>query len=213
MPSDKLSSSDALARDIVRGLYEGRFVSGQRLVEPDLGEKYGVSRSTVREAIQKLTAQGIVETQLNRGARIRQLNRVDALNILLIIEQLVGLAARQAAQAIGAPGNRARFEEVLTPLLRPVAVVDKFEFARQRNRFHRTMARIGGNAELERILSNMNVHMFGHRLDITPDQRRQAYRRIGTAVLAADAATAEAEARAYVRRSIELLDQVYPDLS
>lgn len=211
MTADKLSSSDALARDIVRGLYEGRFVPGQRLVEPDLGEKYGVSRSTVREAIQKLTAQGIAETQLNRGARIRQLGKADALNILLIIEQLVGLAARQAAQKIAQTGNRTRFEEVLTPLLQPVPVVDKFEYARQRNRFYRTMARVGGNAELEGILANMNVHMFGNRLDIPPEQRRLAYRKIGAAILAGDAETAETEARAHVRRSIELLDSIYPD--
>ena len=97
MPQRQLSSSDALARDIVRGLYEGRFSAGQRLVEPDVMARYAVSRSTVREAIKKLTAQGIAESHLNRGARIRELTRTDAENILLIIEQLIGLAARQAA--------------------------------------------------------------------------------------------------------------------
>ncbi|MDF1804087.1 GntR family transcriptional regulator [Thalassovita sp.] len=211
MPQQTLSSPDALVRDIVRGLYEGAFLPGQRLIEPELMAKYCVSRSTVREAIKKLAAQGIAETHLNRGARIRQLTRADAMNILLIIEPLIGLAARQAALSIHLPGNAEQFNTVLEPFLSPPAELDTFDFARQRNRFHRTMARIGGNTELETILSNMNVHMFGHKLEITPEQRLQAYGRIGAAVLAGDPVTADAEARAYVRRSMDLLDDVFPE--
>lgn len=210
-PAPKLSSSDALARDIVRGLYEGRYAAGQRLVEPDLMAKYSVSRSTVREAIKKLTAQGIAESHLNRGARIRQLTRTEAENILLILEQLIGLAARQAAQKINAPGNREIFNQVLSPLLQANDAVDKFEFSRLRNKFNRTLARIGGNEELETLLSNVNAHVFGHRMEVSPDHRRQSYRKIGTAVLSGDAATAEAEARAYVRRSIVLLNTLFPE--
>lgn len=211
MTPAKLSSSDVLARDIVRGLYEGRFVAGQRLVEPDLMEKFAVSRSTVREAIKKLTAQGIAESHLNRGARIRQLTLNEARNILLILEQLLGLAARQAAQNIDEPGNRAQMDKVLEPFLENDPDIDKFEFSRLRNRFNRTMARIGGNAELEMMLSNINAHGVGHRLEITPEQRRQAYRRIGAAVLSGDAEAAEREARASVRRSIEMLGAYYSE--
>lgn len=207
---DKLSSSDALARDIVRGLYEGRYAAGQRLIEPDLMARYSVSRSTVREAIQKLTAQGIAQTHLNRGARIRQLDATEARNILLIIQQLIGLAARQAAHQIDAPGNRALFTQVLTPLLDPAPDMSRFDYARQRTRFHRTMARIGGNPELATMLSNMNVHVFAHRLHVSSLERSQSYRRIGTAVLAADPTTAEAEARAHVDLSLELLSGFAP---
>ena len=47
-------------RDVVRGLYEGRYVAGQRLAEPDLMRSYGVARSTVREAIKRLVAEGVL---------------------------------------------------------------------------------------------------------------------------------------------------------
>ena len=55
------SSSDLIVRDVVRGLYEGRYVAGQRLAEPDLMRSYGVARSTVREAIKRLVAEGVLE--------------------------------------------------------------------------------------------------------------------------------------------------------
>lgn len=45
-----------VVHDILHGLYEGRYVAGQRLVEPDLIECNGVSRPTVREEINRLAA-------------------------------------------------------------------------------------------------------------------------------------------------------------
>lgn len=196
-------------RDIVRGLYEGRYVAGQRLVEPSLAEHYGVSRGTVREAVNRLAAQGIVEAQHQRGARIKQPSKQEALNMLLITEVIVGLAARQAAQNITAAGARARFEEALAPLAVPQHAPDPLDFARLRSRFYRAMTRIAENAELERILSTLQVHLVRNRLVIDPDTRAEAYRRIGAAVLAGDGDAAEHAARAHVRSLIERLDEVF----
>lgn len=208
-PEDRLSTSDRIVRDILRGLYEGRFVAGQRLVEPDLVARYEVSRSTVREAIKRLAAQGVVEAHHNRGARIRQLSKAEARNILLIVEVIVGLAARLAAANIGAPGARAQIEEALNAVFDASRQSDKYDFVRARNRFHRTMARVSGNPELEQMLSNMQVHLVRNRLVMQPDERERSYRAIGTAILAGDAAGAEGAARAHVRRTIDLLDQLY----
>ncbi|MGH1356429.1 MAG: GntR family transcriptional regulator [Thalassovita sp.] len=206
-----LSSADTLARDIVRGLYEGQFTAGQRLVEPDLMERFGVSRSTVREAIQKLTAQGLVETHLNRGARIRELTLQQARNIVLILEQLLALAARQAAENIDAPGSREQLEAALAPFGTKAPPQDKFEFARMRNRFNRTLARIGGNDELAALLSNINAHMIGHRMNMAAEDKRQVYCRIGTAILEGNAALAERRVRAHLHGYLDLLAARYPE--
>src|SRR5260370_12580628 len=87
-----VSASDRIVSDVVRGLYDGRYAPGQRLVEPDLMQKYGVSRSTVREAINRLSAVGVAASHPFRGAQIRQLSRREARDILLILELMVGLA-------------------------------------------------------------------------------------------------------------------------
>lgn len=206
-----LSSADALARNIVRGLYEGQFTAGQRLVEPDLMDRFGVSRSTVREALQKLTAQGLVETHLNRGARIRELSLQQAKNIVLILEQLLALAARQAAENIDATGSRAKLQEALAPFGDTVPPQDKFEFARMRNKFNRTLARIGGNEELAMLLSNINAHMISHRMNIAAEDKRQAYCRIGTAILDGDADLAEKRVRRHLRSYLDVLSARYPE--
>ena len=58
-PARLESPRDVVFRDIIRGLYEGRFAPGQRLVEGDLTTLYGVSRGPVREALSRLAAEGI----------------------------------------------------------------------------------------------------------------------------------------------------------
>lgn len=205
-----VSSSDQIVRDIVRGLYEGRYAAGQRLVEPDLMRRYDVGRSTVREAIQRLVAEGIAVTHAFRGAQIRQLSRVDARNVLLVMELMIGLAARQAAQNISKPGAGDRFRESLDALLAFERQGDSYELVRARNRFYRTMTRIGGNREVERLLPSIQVHLVRAQLRLPPEQRFADYRAIAEAVLAGDAPAAEEAARGHIRRTAETLD-LLPD--
>ncbi|BCH26671.1 GntR family transcriptional regulator [Mesorhizobium sp. L-8-10] len=200
-----VSSSDQIVRDIVRGLYEGRYAAGQRLVEPDLMRRYGVGRSTVREAIKRLAAEGIAVTHAFRGAQIRQLSRIDACNVLLVMELMVGLAARQAAENISTPGAGDGFRESLDTLLAFERQGDSYELVRARNRFYRTMTRLGGNREVERLLPSIQVHLVRAQLRLPPEQRFADYRAIAEAVLAGDAQRAEEAARGYIRRTAETL--------
>ena len=85
-----VSSSDQIFREIVQGLYDGRYATGQRLVESDLTREFGTSRGTVREALKRLAAEGIVTLNLHRGAQIRRLARVEVRDMLALLEVLIG---------------------------------------------------------------------------------------------------------------------------
>lgn len=204
--NNKLSSSNLIVRDILHGLYEGRFVAGQRLVEPDLIDYYGVSRVTVRDALKQLTSMGIVEAPHNRGARVRRLNRCEAHNVLCIAEVLIGLAARQAAKHIQENDNVATFTGIIEQVCQTCISGERLEFMYARNNFHRALTQIGGNLELWRILSTLQVHLVRNQLVMRPDDRADSYKAIGRAVLNGDQAAAEAAARDHVRRVIDLLD-------
>lgn len=200
-------AAETIVRDILRGLYEGRYVSGQRLVEPDLIARYQVSRPTVREAIKRLAAQGVVETRHYHGARIMTVSEEEAKNILLIAELLVGLAARQAAEKIEEGSARKDLGEALDAVTRASGGSDRFDVILARNRFHRTLARIAGSRVLESTLGNLHVHLVRNKLVMTPEQRAASYRKIADAIFAGDADAAEAHAKAHVRAMIELLGQ------
>lgn len=200
-PVPAQSSSDHLVGKILRGLYEGRYAPGQRLIEADLTREYGVSRSSVREALKRLAAEGTVALSLHRGAQIRALSRVEVAEVLAVVEVLTGLAARLAAGRIGIGDNRARVERAMAELAAAEAGRDAFGFARARDRFYHALVLAGGNRELARVLPTMQVHLirvqFGPAAT-TREYRLEDYRRVVAAVLAGDAAGAEAAMRRHI---------------
>lgn len=74
-----------------------RFAPGEALVEQKLADLYQVSRTPVREAIQRLAKDGLVEMVPRRGAVVARISLEDAIEIFRMREALEGMAARLAA--------------------------------------------------------------------------------------------------------------------
>jgi DNA-binding GntR family transcriptional regulator len=87
-----------LRRDVVdalrKAIIAGRLAPGSRLVERQLIEMTGVSRTVIREALRQLESESIVETIPNKGPIVRRLTRAEAEDLYLIRSVLEGLAAR-----------------------------------------------------------------------------------------------------------------------
>jgi len=194
------STSGAIVRDVVKGLYEGRYIPGQRLVEPDMMQEYGVSRSTVREAIKQLTADGIAKYVQFRGAHIRRLTASEAANIFSLTEVILGLAARQAALNISKPGAAEEIQACLDSICSQEGATDKFEFIRRRNRFFKKVVEISGNTELTSIIPKLQVHLIRNRLLVPASEREEGYKAVTSAILAGDGVAAEAATRKYVKK-------------
>lgn len=60
--------STSLLANLQRDILTGRLKPGQKIVEQELCNEYGVSRTPIREALRQLEADGLVENILNRGA-------------------------------------------------------------------------------------------------------------------------------------------------
>ncbi|MDI3500468.1 MAG: hypothetical protein PWP22_239, partial [Thermoanaerobacter sp.] len=78
----------------------GKLKPGERLMEVQLAEKLGVSRTPVREAIRKLELEGLVVMVPRKGAYVADLDAKDLLNVLEVRSSLEGLAASLAAERI-----------------------------------------------------------------------------------------------------------------
>ena len=194
------SSSETVVRGVVRGLYEGRYVAGQRLAEPDLMAAFGVGRGSVREAIKRLAAEGVVVNNPNRGAAIRHLTRREARDALLVLERLAGLAAAQAAEAVAEGADGTQLAEALAALQARVAA-GGFEALRARNAVYREVIRLSGNAEIARLMPSMQVNLLrAQTRAAAPSGRLGDYAEMVAAVRAGDAARAEAAARGHIRR-------------
>lgn len=85
-----------LRQDILNGKYK----SGDNLVELKLAEEMGVSRTPVREAIRQLELEGLVTSIPNKGVIVKGFSKQDIEDMYLIRESLEGLAARWAIDRI-----------------------------------------------------------------------------------------------------------------
>lgn len=86
----------ALLDDIAAGLVE----PGERLDETKLAERFGVSRTPVREALSRLTAQGVLVTGEKRGVRVAQYSREELAQMFEAMQEIESICARLANQRL-----------------------------------------------------------------------------------------------------------------
>lgn len=181
---------------ILKGLYSGRFVPGQKLIEADLVEAFGRPRSYVRDALLRLEGEGVVETKPFRGAYIRAFTPEQARNIDLTFAALMGLAARQAAQRIDVDDHRARLAAAVEELKVFHSRGGLYEYATTREKFYRLIIAISGNEEIARLCPIMQGHIIRmqtgrHYGAAEHASRLKHFEAVFAAITAGDAAGAE----------------------
>ena len=94
----------SLHADIVTQLrdfvVEGHLSPGSRIPERELCEKFGISRTPLREALKVIAAEGLIELLPNRGARVRQFSEADIRNLFEVLSGLDFVAGRLACARI-----------------------------------------------------------------------------------------------------------------
>ena len=75
----------------------GKIAPGTRMMEVELAESMGVSRTPIREAIKKLEQEGLVVIEPRKGAYASQISVKDMVDILEVRQDMEGLAAHMAA--------------------------------------------------------------------------------------------------------------------
>lgn len=132
MPENRQAQADAYTL-ILAAIDEGIYRPGDRLVESELAERFGVSRTPIREALQRLETQSLL-TRDGRSLMVASLDHNQLAELYVVRASLEGLAARLAAR-------HATIEEVR--VLRGMIaqdrqfVTDPAALSRANKRFHR----------------------------------------------------------------------------
>jgi DNA-binding GntR family transcriptional regulator len=103
------TKADDLARALEDEIVSGAIAPGQVLRQEHVCERFSVSRTPVREALQRLEALGLVTTLPNRGARVRSISATELREAFLIRAELEALVAAQAAPRM-TPDDLARMD-------------------------------------------------------------------------------------------------------
>ncbi len=89
---------DVVFENLRTAILDGNLKAGQRLMEVQLAEQLGVSRTPIREAIRKLELEGLVIMLPRKGAYVADISFKDLIDVLEIRASLEGLAAYLAAE-------------------------------------------------------------------------------------------------------------------
>lgn len=203
----RVTAVDQVVAAITTRIREGSLVAGQRLIESDLTSELSVSRGPLREALARLAAAGLVELEPYRGAVVRRLTPEEIGQLFDVREALEGMAARLAADAVAKGGDtgglRAALDEMAGFRADPPAAR---AYVDATARFHDAIFRLSGNTLLQAHLGQLETHAYRlqfHQMFEAENRVRsiEDHEEVGHAILAGDAAGAEAAMRRHVRHA------------
>lgn len=94
VPMNNIASSEHAADQIRAAIIKGSFRPGDRLIEKNLTEQLNISRHPIREALRRLSQEGLVEVRPNRGAVVAKLDPASILEVYAIRSALGELALK-----------------------------------------------------------------------------------------------------------------------
>jgi DNA-binding GntR family transcriptional regulator len=209
------STVEAIANQIRAGIRSGRYMAGQRLVEADVTADLDVSRGPVREAFRRLAAEGLLELQHHRGARVKQLTRAEVRSLYQIREVLEGLATRLAAARMKGTATADRLDATVKEMDTALKRGTLARYIELNQTFHELLVDNSGNKHLSFMVRQLQTHILRYQLRNMMDLERLKrghidHHKIRDAVVAGEARDAETAMRNHIRRSAKEADSM-PD--
>ncbi|NDV08006.1 GntR family transcriptional regulator [Rhodococcus sp. IEGM 248] len=212
MPAKSVREQSMVTAQIRKAIADGDFAPNQRLVEADLCAQYDASRSTVRAALQELSAHGLIERIQNRGSRVRSVSLDEAVEITEVRMVVEGLCAAKAAKNI----TDAEIEELTAlrfELMSTAAAGDVLEYSRLNHLLHSRIQDISAQRSAKEILDRLRGRPVRHQFKLSLHPGRMAvslpeHVEIIDEVCARDPGRAETAMRRHLTRVADALREV-----
>jgi DNA-binding GntR family transcriptional regulator len=190
----------------------GRFVPGQRLVEADIMREIATSRSRVREALQRLSTEGLITIEEFRGASVKTYSRDEIRQIYRVRMALEGLAAGELAAA-DAPEVKARLAKIQEELNALEHTGNHERFARLNDEWHRLIIDGSGNDYVRMFVERLRVPIYRLLFSTFYSARRidkanAGHRRITDAIVQGRAKEAERAMRDHIAEGLAALSEL-----
>jgi DNA-binding GntR family transcriptional regulator len=210
---DKQSAYEDIRQQIV----DEKLQPGQWLAERDLCNAYGMSRTPIREVLWKLTVDGLLEQEPNKGFAVRKLSLEQIFELFQAREAIEGMAARLACRK----GDEA-FRQNLRSLREELTKVDVernvYEAIQLGRRLHRAINETARNnimAEIHQKLQNLTILTINltKQSPAIESVSREAHIAIIDALLEQDEEKCERIMREHLKDTCrEVVEQFYPGM-
>lgn len=155
-------AANHLIEEIKRDIQEGVLRPGDQLEEAALAERFGVSRTPVREAVRSLVDSGLLETRSRKGAFVRILSVKELIDLFEVAAELEGMASRLAAERLTDPQAGA-IQEALKDCEAAEGDANEAAYSLANLKFHSAIHDASGNARLIEQLKQLEGHINPYR--------------------------------------------------
>lgn len=170
--NEYLPLRDVVFNTLRQAILKGELEPGERLMEIQLAERLGVSRTPIREAIRKLELEGLVLMIPRKGAEVANISETSLREVLEVRRSLEELAIELACHRIS--------EETLTELeqaeeafAEAIRKGEAMDIAESDERYHDVIYQATENSRLVQILNNLREQMYRYRLEYIKDEDKR----------------------------------------
>lgn len=155
-------TADKLISDIRKEVSSGILKPGDQLEVTALAERFGVSRTPIREAIRTLVESGVLETRPRKGSFVRVLSAKQLLDLFQVAAELEGMACRLAALSL-TKKNVEAIESGLAKCTQAAEFQNNVEYAMANLDFHTAIHNASGNDWLIEQLRQLQINLNSYR--------------------------------------------------
>ena len=145
---------EKILENIRDAILKGELKPGERVSEPDIAERYGISRTPIREAFRQLESEGYLTVIPRKGAVVAVHTEKDIEEFYSIKSVLEGYAAQLAAERM-TEKDIDKLETINNRLEKLSKNKDVKTFFRAHNEFHEYFIRASGNKKLMELIQQL----------------------------------------------------------
>jgi len=189
---------------------EGRLDENSRLTEEFLSTQLGISKSPIREALNRLETEGLIRIEPRKGAYLRRLSPLEVADLYDLREALEAHVVRTAKLT---PAVLAELRQSVNRQRALLKANDRTHYIEEDVHFHAELAQASGNAQLCAVLENVQNQIWLSRrnsYDLSSSTAPDSHETIVKTLEENDRAKAETAMREHIRnvkeRLLEFLD-------
>ncbi len=155
-------------------IYQHELLPGDAIDEMALCERYGISRTPLREALKVLSAEGLIELIPRKGSFVRSMEITELNELFPVMAVLEGLCAREAVENCTADDLK-KLEDMHEKLEQYAAIGEIDDYYEQNFVFHQAVQDLSGNRTLQRLIGDLRkILRLARHMQLTIPGRLQA---------------------------------------
>lgn len=170
--NEYLPLRDVVFNTLRQAILKGELAPGERLMEIQLADRLGVSRTPIREAIRKLELEGLVLMIPRKGAEVAKISEKSLRDVLEVRRSLEELAIELACQRM-LPDAVDELEQRQEEFKNAVLNGNPMEIAETDEAYHDVIYKGTCNDRLIQMINNLREQMYRYRLEYIKDKDKR----------------------------------------